>query len=87
MAPVQLASGVYWVGAVDWDLRYFHGYITQRGTSYNSYLIVDEKIAIIDAVKAPFIDTLLANITEIVPLDKISDAIIKAVKSDNNGNI
>jgi hypothetical protein len=71
MAP-QLAPGIYWVGAVDWDLRYFHGYITQRGSSYNAYLIVDEKIALIDTVKAPLAATLLEHVTEIVPPEKIA---------------
>ena len=87
MAPVQLAPGIHWVGAVDWSLRYFHGYITQRGTSYNSYLIVDEKIAIIDTVKAPFVDTLLANITEIVPLEKVDYIISLHVEQDHSGSL
>jgi len=48
----ELAKGVYWVGAVDWGLRFFHGFelSTHRGSSYNSYLIVDDKVALVDAV-------------------------------------
>jgi flavorubredoxin len=42
--PLALARGVYWVGVIDWNLRDFHGYITPGGTTYNAYLIVDEKI-------------------------------------------
>ncbi|MDP7240514.1 MAG: FprA family A-type flavoprotein, partial [Dehalococcoidia bacterium] len=62
---LELAKGVYWVGAMDWGLRDFHGYATPRGTTYNAYLIVDEKTALIDGVKAPFKDELFRNITEI----------------------
>ncbi|MDP6783328.1 MAG: FprA family A-type flavoprotein, partial [Dehalococcoidia bacterium] len=43
---LELAQGVYWVGVVDWDLRDFHGYVTSQGTTYNAYLIVDEKTAL-----------------------------------------
>ena len=52
--PVELAKGIYWVGYVDWALRHFHGFelSTHRGTSYNSYLIVDEKIVLVDTVWA-----------------------------------
>ena len=42
------------MGAVDWDLRDFHGYLTDRGTTYNAFLILDEKVTLIDTVKAPF---------------------------------
>ena len=48
---ISVKEGIYWVGAVDWSIRNFHGYITHRGSSYNSYLVVDEKVALIDFVK------------------------------------
>ena len=51
MKAVELNPGIYWVGAVDWDLRNFHGYLTQRGSTYNAYLIVDDKITLVDTVK------------------------------------
>ncbi|MEG2212933.1 MAG: FprA family A-type flavoprotein, partial [Clostridiales bacterium] len=54
MQAVMLKEGIYWVGAVDWSLRNFHGYTTNAGATYNAYLIVDEKVALIDTVKAPF---------------------------------
>ncbi|MCL1974918.1 MAG: FprA family A-type flavoprotein [Firmicutes bacterium] len=84
---VQLAPGIYWVGAVDWDLRYFHGYITQRGSSYNAYLIVDEKIALIDTVKAPFAATLLENVAAIIPPDKVDYLISLHVEMDHSGSL
>ena len=53
---VELKEGVYWVGTVDWNIKKFHGheYSTHRGTTYNAYLIVDEKIALVDTVWGPF---------------------------------
>ena len=53
MSKVQLTEGVYWVGAIDWNIRNFHGYPTRHYLE-NAYLIIDEKIALIDTVKAPF---------------------------------
>ena len=53
---VEIAKNIYWVGAVDWSLRNFHGYETSRGTTYNAYLILDEKITLIDTVKINFKD-------------------------------
>ena len=49
MQAVELKKGVYWVGGIDWDLRHFHGYLTQRGSTYNAYLIVDEIIQALGA--------------------------------------
>lgn len=82
-----LAPGVYWVGQIDWNLRYFHGYTTQRGSSYNAYLVVDEKIALIDTVKAPFVGDLLRDVAEIVPLDKIDYVVSLHVEMDHSGGI
>ena len=63
----ELAKGVYWVGVVDWALRKFHGHelSTHRGSSYNSYLIVDEKTVLVDTVWGPFQDQLIKNIREV----------------------
>ncbi len=55
MVKVTLKDGVYWVGVVDWNIRDFHGYITNRGSTYNAYLIQDEKTALIDTVKTPIL--------------------------------
>ncbi|MBW2556860.1 MAG: FprA family A-type flavoprotein, partial [Deltaproteobacteria bacterium] len=66
MRPVKIANGVYDVGVIDWNIRDFHGYSTYRGTTYNAFLIVDEKIALIDTVKKNFSDQLIENISKIV---------------------
>ena len=56
MYPTKLLDNVYWVGAVDWNIRHFHGfsYSTHRGTTYNAYLIIDKKIALVDTVHSKF---------------------------------
>ena len=59
MKPTELKKGIYWVGAVDWDIRDFHGYSTERGSTYNSYLIIDDKITLVDCVKKGFQGDLL----------------------------
>ncbi|HWR38753.1 MAG TPA: FprA family A-type flavoprotein [Patescibacteria group bacterium] len=84
---VKLAPGVYFVGAVDWAIRDFHGYTTPRGVTYNSYLIVDEKICLIDTVKAPFVNELLERISQIVPLDKIDYVITNHVEPDHSSGL
>ena len=66
MEPLEIAPGVYDVGVTDWNIRDFHGYSTDLGTTYNAFLIVDEKIALLDTVKKPFADQLLDNISAIV---------------------
>jgi len=78
-------DGIYWVGAIDWNLRNFHGYITQRGTTYNAYLIVDDKIALVDFVKAPFYDEMVHHIQEIVDLSEIDYLICNHIEPDHSG--
>ena len=76
MFPLQIAENIYDVGVQDWAVRDFHGYKTERGATYNSYLIMDEKITLIDTVKAPFTEELLANISKVTPLDSIDYIVI-----------
>ncbi len=80
-----LAENIYWVGYVDWDVRDFHGYTTGRGSSYNAYLIKDEKIAVIDAVKEPYSDVLLQNITRYCELDQVDYLVCNHAEPDHSG--
>jgi len=75
------------VGVVDWQVRNFHGhtYTTQRGSSYNAYLIIDEKIALIDTAAGPFTQELIDNIKEIIPPEKIDYIIANHVETDHSG--
>jgi flavorubredoxin len=54
MKPVEIADKIYDVGVIDWNIRDFHGYSTELGTSYNAFLVFDEKIVLIDSVKKDF---------------------------------
>jgi flavorubredoxin len=66
MEPIEISKGVYNVGVTDWNIRDFHGYSTDLGTTYNAFLIVDEKIALVDTVREGFAGQLLDNISRIV---------------------
>jgi flavorubredoxin len=85
--PVELAPGVYWVGVIDWNIRDFHGYLTDAGSTYNAYLIVDDKITLIDTVKEGFLPEMMARIAEIVPPDKIDYVISNHVEMDHSGSL
>jgi len=87
MKPVEIAEGIYWVGVIDWNIRDFHGYSTYQGSTYNAYLIMDEKITLIDTVKKPFADELLANINEIVDPKKIDYVISNHTEMDHSGGL
>ena len=62
MKPLEISEGIYFVGVIDWNIRDFHGYSTYQGSTYNAYLIMDEKITLIDTVKKEFADELLDNV-------------------------
>ncbi|MCK5739274.1 flavodoxin domain-containing protein [bacterium] len=87
MKPVEIKKGVYWVGGVDWTLRNFHGYLTQRGSTYNAYLVIDEKITLIDGVKHYLTDELLERISHIIDPAKIDYLVCNHVEMDHSGAI
>jgi flavorubredoxin len=85
MQPVELKPDVYWVGAIDWNLREFHGYHTPRGTTYNAYLIIDRDTTLIDTVKAPFYPELIDRISKITDPATIKYVISNHVEMDHTG--
>ena len=87
MVKVTLKDGVYWVGVVDWNIRDFHGYITRRGSSYNAYLITDEKTALVDTVKGAFCNELIEHISEHTSLDKLDYIIVNHVEMDHSSSL
>ena len=87
MNCVDLAQGISWVGVVDWNIRDFHGYITRRGSSYNSYLILDKKIALVDTVKHTFSKEFIKKIRQIIDLEKIDYIIINHVEMDHSSSL
>jgi flavorubredoxin len=64
-SAVPVAENVFWVGAIDWSLREFHGYNTGRGTTYNAYLVLADKITLIDTVKRPFFNEMMERIASV----------------------
>ena len=85
MKPVEIAKNIYNVGVNDWNISDFHGYSTPYGTSYNAYLIVDDKVALIDTVKKEFTDQMIANIARIVDPQKIDYMISNHTEMDHSG--
>lgn len=84
---VEIKKGINWVGAVDWDVRDFHGYSTKKGTTYNSYLILDDKVTLFDTVKKPFKNDMLHNIYKIIDPSKIDYLVVNHVEPDHSGSI
>jgi flavorubredoxin len=87
MRPVEIAKGIYWIGAVDWNTRDFHGYSTPFGTTYNAFLIIDEKITLIDTVKREFADEFLSKISQIIDPGKIDYVISNHTEMDHSGGL
>ena len=87
MEPVRLKEGVYWVGGIDWKLRNFHGYSTGRGSTYNAYLIIDEKITLIDTVKEYLFDEMMERISKVIDPSKIDIIISNHVEMDHSGSL
>lgn len=87
MEKVELKKGIYWVGAIDWNIRDFHGYSTPYGTTYNAYLILDEKNVLVDTVKAPFYFEMLGRISEIIDPAKVDVIVSNHVEMDHSGSL
>ncbi|HPI23451.1 MAG TPA: anaerobic nitric oxide reductase flavorubredoxin [Spirochaetota bacterium] len=84
---IQVKNNVWWVGTADWELRKFHGseYSTHRGTSYNSYLVREEKTALIDTVWRPFADEYVDNLAKTIDLSKIDFVVANHAEIDHSG--
>lgn len=87
MKAVKVKEDIYWVGVKDWNLTEFHGYATPHGSTYNSYLIKDEKIALIDGVKHYLSVGQIDRIKDVVDLSKIDYLVVNHVEQDHSGNI
>ncbi|NLI81376.1 MAG: FprA family A-type flavoprotein [Deltaproteobacteria bacterium] len=85
MQPIEVKENIYWVGAIDWNVRDFHGYQTPKGTTYNSFLVLDEKVTLFDCVKKPFKSNLLANIRKLIDPAKIDYIVVNHVEMDHSG--
>ena len=84
---IRIKNNVNWVGKIDWELRKFHGneYSTHRGSTYNSYLIKEEKAALFDTVWAPFAEEYVSNLALEIELHKIDYVIAPHAETDHSG--
>ncbi|EHM38258.1 MBL fold metallo-hydrolase [Anaeroglobus geminatus] len=83
----KITDKVTWVGKVDWELVYFHGkeYSTERGSSYNSYLIRDKKTVLMDTVWAPYGREFVESLKEEIDLNEIDYIVMNHNESDHSG--
>ena len=84
---IHIKNNIYWIGKIDWELRKFHGdeYSTHKGSTYNSYLIKEEKVAVIDTVWAPFSQEFVNNLTQEIDLKSIDYVIANHAEVDHSG--
>ena len=89
MSSVKVLENIFWVGVVDWNIRHFHSatHTTHHGTTYNAYLIIDKKVALVDTVEHPFAEEMITKIKEVVDPAKIDYIIANHVESDHSGSI
>lgn len=82
-----LTKRVTWVGKVDWELKSFHGeeYSTYKGSSYNSYLVRDEKTALIDTVWQPFDKEFVSRLKQEIDLNEIDYIVVNHGEIDHSG--
>ncbi|NPB09067.1 MAG: MBL fold metallo-hydrolase [Thermodesulfobacteria bacterium] len=86
MAPIKVKDDIYWVGAIDWNIKDFHGYSTKRGSTYNAYLVVDEKVTLFDTVKKPFAGDLIHNLIKVLgDPEKVDYIVVNHVEMDHSG--
>ncbi len=87
MSIAEIKKDIFWVGAVDKEARNFHGHIytTERGTTFNAYLILDDKPTLIDSVYGPFSDVMIEAIKQIIPIDEIEYIIVNHAEMDHSG--
>jgi flavorubredoxin len=82
---VRISEQVWWVGAIDWSVRDFHGYSTPRGTTYNAYLVTGEPPVLVDTVKAPFFAEMMARIGSVLDPKSIRVIISNHSEPDHAG--
>ena len=87
MNGVEIKKDIYWVGAKDWNLQEFHGYATPHGSTYNSYLIMDEKITLVDGVKHYMVNEQIERIKSLTDFSKIAYIVVNHVEMDHSGSI
>lgn len=82
---IKISDSVYWIGAIDWAIRDFHGYATTRGTTYNAYVILADKVTLVDTVKKPFLDEFMSRLRSVIEPEKIDYIISNHAEMDHSG--
>lgn len=82
---IPVSEHVYWVGAIDWSIRDFHGYQTPHGSTYNAYLVMADKITLIDTVKKPFMEEMMARIASVVDPSRVDYIVSNHSEQDHSG--
>ena len=82
---VRITGRVWWVGAIDWSIRDFHGYMTKRGSTYNAYLILADKVTLMDTVRAPFRSEMMARIASVINPADIQYIVSNHSEMDHSG--
>ena len=87
MSSTEIKPGIHWVGAIDWAVRDFHGYITPNGTTYNNYLILDRHVTLVDTVKHDFSEYTIDNIRSLVDPATIENVVINHIENDHASSL
>lgn len=89
LVMVEIKKNVYWIGIKDWELRQFHGheYSTHKGSTYNSYLIKDEKVVLIDTVWDPYKEEFAKRLEKEVGIQNIDAIVINHIEPDHGGSL
>ncbi|MBU1741636.1 MAG: flavodoxin domain-containing protein, partial [Proteobacteria bacterium] len=87
MGPVELMDDIYWVGAIDWNIRDFHGYSTERGSTYNAYLVKDDRVTLFDTVKKGFVGDLWHHLHGVIEPEKIDYLVVNHVEMDHSDSL
>ncbi len=86
MNYIRIKDNIYWVGVLDPDMRIFDIILrTDRGTTYNSYLIRDEKTVLIDTVKEPFTSEFISNLKSLINPQDIHYIVVSHTEPDHSG--
>ena len=88
LKAIKVTDKIWWVGAIDWGLKEFHGYKTARGSTYNAYLVLADKITLIDTVKAPFKEEMYQRIASVIGDPAKIDVIVSNhAEMDHSGSL
>jgi len=86
---IKIKNNIDWVGKIDWELRKFHGneYSTHHGSTYNSYLIMEEKNILVDTVWLPYAKEFVDNLSKEIELKEIDFIIANHAEIDHSGSL